>query len=486
MTRSWWRPDPAQADAGPGRNLFKPQLKDPACETVCRFNSDQGSLDVPLMDRLLTAAFRHNSRRLTCFKAPQPSEALPEPDRDRSYMLYLHVPFCVVLCPFCSFHRVCFREDKATTYFNSLRREIRMAHEAGYRFSDIYVGGGTPTVMPGELAETLELVRRLSPIDSISIETNPDDLTPEIMSRMRDAGVTRLSVGIQSLDDKLLKQMERYDKYGSAATVMQRLEGAEGFFETLNADMIFNLPEQDEASLLRDVDLITHQAGVNQVTFYPLMSAASTQRKMLKTMGDVNFDREGHMYRLILDALPYEYKPSSAWCFSKSEGTVDEYVIENEAYLGLGSGSLSYLDGILYSSTFSLNHYNRQIAAGRFGISRKQPLTRRDRLRYFMLMNLFGLSLDKQMAERRYPGFFRKLAPEIHGLKLIGAVRDKGDRLVLTRYGMRIWILIMREFFMAVSDFRDLMRHAITEELDSPGPLEIRLQTPEIRSPGKS
>ncbi len=441
---------------------------------------------MPLSDRILTIGFRHNSRRLTKFKAPQPSQVLPEPDRDRTYMLYLHVPFCVVLCPFCSFHKVCFREDKATRYFDSLQREIRMAHETGYRFSDIYVGGGTPTVMPAKLAETLDLVRRLSPIDSISIETNPDDLTPDVMGRMRDAGVTRLSVGIQSLDDELLKQMDRYDKYGSAAEVMQRLEGAEGFFETLNADMIFNLPEQDEASLLRDVDLITRQAGVNQVTFYPLMSAESTQRKMLKTMGNVNFDREGHMYRMILDALPDEYKPASAWCFSKDEGTVDEYVIENEEYLGLGSGSLSYLDGVLYSSTFSLNNYNRQIAAGRFGISRKQPLTRRDRLRYFMLMNLFGLSLDKQLAEKRYPGFMRKLAPEILGLRLIGAVRDEGDRLVLTRYGMRIWILIMREFFMAVSDFRDLMRHAIKEELDSPGPLQIRLQTPEIRSPAKS
>jgi hypothetical protein len=80
----------------------------------------------------------------------------------------------------------------------------------------------------------------------------------------------------------------------------------------------------------------------------------------------------------------------------------------------------------------------------------------------------------------------RKLAPEILGLKLMGAVRDEGDRLVLTRYGMRVWILIMREFFMAVSDFRDLMRHAIKEELDSPGPLQIRLQSPEIRSPGKT
>jgi menaquinone C8-methyltransferase len=437
-----------------------------------------------MMDRLLTAGFRHNARRLTRFARPQPSESLPAPDPARCYMLYLHVPFCAVLCPFCSFHRVCFEEDKARKYFASLRQEIRMAHEAGYRFSDLYVGGGTPTVMPAELARTLDLLNKLSPIKSISIETNPDDLTPENMSLMSDAGVSRVSVGVQSLDDALLKEMDRYEKYGSAAQVMKRLEGARGYFETLNADMIFNLPHQDERSLENDIARLTGELEVGQVTFYPLMSAESTMRKMLRTMGEVDFDREGRMYRLILDALPASYRPSSAWCFNRDSGAVDEYIIENEEFLGLGSGSLSYLDGVLYSSTFSLNHYNRQVAAGRFGISRRQPLTRRDRLRYFMLMNLFGLSLDKKTAEARYPGLFRTLAPEILGLKLMGAVRDAGERLVLTRYGMRVWILIMREFFMAVSDFRDLMRHTIREELDAPGPLETRLPTPDLRPPG--
>jgi menaquinone C8-methyltransferase len=441
------------------------------------------SFSMTVMDRILTAGLRHNSKRLTRFDGLTASESLPVPDTSRTYMLYLHVPFCVVLCPFCSFHRVCFKEDKAVRYFKSLRQEIRMAHDAGYRFSDIYVGGGTPTVMPEQLAETLDLVRTLSPIDSISIETNPDDLTPEIMARMRDAGVTRVSVGIQSLDDELLKQMDRYEKYGSSDKIIAALERANGQFETLNADMIFNLPHQDEASLLRDIDIITRQLEVSQVTFYPLMSAKSTMRKMLKTMGKVDFNREGYLYGTILDALPATYHPSSAWCFNRNTSTVDEYVIENEEYLGLGSGSLSYLDGILYSSTFSLNHYNRQIANGKFGMSRFQPLTRRDRLRYFLMMNLFGLSLEKDMAERRYPGILRKLAPEILLLRMMGAVNDQGDKLVLTRYGMRIWILIMREFFMAVSTFRDLMRHAIKEEMDAPGPLRIRLPTPELRTP---
>jgi len=435
-----------------------------------------------VMDRLLTLGFRHNSRRLTRFARPQPSSSLPPSDPWRTYMLYLHVPFCEVLCPFCSFHRVCFEEGKARRYFANLRQEIRMAHDAGYRFSSVYVGGGTPTVLPDELTETLALLQRLGPVDSISVETNPDHLTPDMLARLRDAGVTRLSVGVQSFDDRLLKEMERYAKYGSAAEIMARLERAAGIFRTLNADMIFNLPHQDEASLRNDVERLTRDLGVDQATFYPLMSASSTRVRMARSMGEVDFDREGRMYRLILETLPQGYKPASAWCFSRGAGMVDEYIIENEEYLGLGSGSLSYLDGVLYSSTFSLNHYASRIEAGRFGISRRQPLTRRDRLRYHLLMQLFGLSLDKAAAERRFPGFERRLWPEITGLELMGAVRDEGDRLVLTPYGMRVWILIMREFFMAVSDFRDLMRHAIREEDPPPGSAEFTLPPPGLRT----
>lgn len=431
-------------------------------------------------DRLLTAWFRGHSRRLTRFSEVQPSDSLPEPDADRLYMLYLHVPFCTVLCPFCSFHRVCFEEEKARGYFASLRREIVMAHDAGYRFREIYVGGGTPTVLPDELVETLELVHRLSPIESVSVETNPDDLRPEVVQPLRDAGVSRLSVGIQSLDDRLLREMERYEKYGSSKRLVERLEATQGLFRTLNADMIFNLPHQDEASLENDVRLLTREVGVDQVTFYPLMSAHSTQRRMLATMGKVDFDREGRLYRAILERLPSEYRAANAWCFERGSGQVDEYIIENEEYLGLGSGSLSYLRGVLYASTFSLRHYRGQIESGQFGVSRCEPLSHRDQLRYFLLMRLFGLSLDKAEAEQHHPGFQRTLWPELRALRLAGAIRDEEDRWVLTRYGMRLWILIMREFFMAVSDFRDVMRRAISDEPEPPGPLELRLPTPEV------
>src|SRR5512134_887643 len=148
--------------------------------------------------------------------------------------LYVHVPFCEVLCPFCSFHRVRYNESKTARYFDALRKEIQLYHDRGFRFSDVYVGGGTPTVDADELIATLELVRSLSPVHAVSIETNPNHLQPEVLRRYRDAGVTRLSVGVQSFDDGLLAGMDRLEKYGNGATIRERLTAARGIFPTLN------------------------------------------------------------------------------------------------------------------------------------------------------------------------------------------------------------------------------------------------------------
>ena len=218
--------------------------------------------------------------------------ATPSPDKNKKYLLYLHIPFCAVLCPFCSFHRVLFKEDRAARYFSALRDEIRSVTAAGFRFNEVYVGGGTPTVMPGELIETVRLVRELHDVGQISVETNPDDLENDRLPTLRDVGVNRLSVGVQSFDDGLLREMQRYEKYGSGEKIVQRLKNIEGAFETLNVDMIFNLPHQTKESLRDDLQVLTDDVGVDQVSFYPLMATDGTVRSMQKDMGTVDHHRE--------------------------------------------------------------------------------------------------------------------------------------------------------------------------------------------------
>ncbi len=418
------------------------------------------------IDALITRMLRGVNRQVLSLTESPTGTDLPAPASDRSYLLYLHIPYCVVLCPFCSFHRVEFKRNAAQEYFEALRREIELVSSRGYRFDELYVGGGTPTVMPDELIRTLELLRDRHALGSLSVETNPDDLEHDGLMRLRDAGVTRLSVGVQSFDDDLLRQMQRYEKYGSGSRIQKRLRRAEGVFDTLNVDLIFNFPKQTEASLRRDLDILIDEIGVDQASFYPLMGAQSTRKRMQRTVGIVDYSRERRLYEIIAERmLGAGYKRASAWCFSRKPGMFDEYIVEREEYLGLGSGAFSYLDGGLYASSFSINHYKRLIEAGKTGTVCRRDMTVRDQMRYFLLMQLFSGALDTATADRRFQGRFQRgLWPELMALRTIGAVRRSGGRLTLTESGCYLWVMMMREFFSGVNTLREQMRGRIAAE----------------------
>ncbi len=418
------------------------------------------------MPSLLTRALRRTSRRYLSFESSAGDSALPRPAADRRYLLYLHVPFCEVLCPFCPFHRVEFQVEKTRTYFEALRREIERFTDLGFLFGELYVGGGTPTVLPEELAETIRLVRARHPVARVSVETNPDDLADGRLPLLREAGVNRLSVGVQSFDDRLLREMERFEKFGSGRMIRDRLAAVAGIFDTLNVDMIFNFPHQDDASLDADLAILGEDLRVDQVSWYPLMTAESTRRAMTSRLGVVDFRRERALYRRIsARMIGAGFTRSSAWCFSRSDDMIDEYITEQEEYLGLGSGAFSYLGGTLYASTFSINHYLQLVAAGHSGIVRHRRMSPRDQMRYYLLMFLFGGSMDLTAAERRFGGRFgRHLMPELTALRLAGAVRRVGERLELTERGYYLWVMMMREFFIGVNNFREQMRHHIRDE----------------------
>jgi coproporphyrinogen III oxidase-like Fe-S oxidoreductase len=111
-----------------------------------------------LAERALTTVMRRMNRRYLALSSAGVS-MLPQPTPGREYMLYVHVPFCQRLCPYCSFNRFPFSEGRAVPYFESLRRGMRMVADLGYDFGSMYVGGGTPTIMLDELCKTIDLAR---------------------------------------------------------------------------------------------------------------------------------------------------------------------------------------------------------------------------------------------------------------------------------------------------------------------------------------
>ena len=421
---------------------------------------------MPWFERPFLAVLRREYAASMRFAEDDAAEVMPGPPSGPC-QLYVHVPFCEVLCPFCSFHRVRYDAVKSGRYFEALRREIDLYHAAGFRFSDVYVGGGTPTVHTDELLATLDRVRAGSQVRSVSIETNPNHLDPALLRRYADAGVTRLSVGVQSFDDGLLERMERRAKYGDGDTIRRRLAAAQGIFPTLNVDMIFNLPGQDMSMLDRDLDAIEALAP-DQVSFYPLMTSRSARHKMARTMGLADESLRHAMYARILDRMLPGYRAASAWCFSRGEGMFDEYIIDQDDYVGVGSGAFSYVGGAMYATTFSLNHYCRRVEGGQSGITQRRMLGPRERMRYDFLVRLFGGELRRDWIRRRHGrAFWWKLAPELASMRLVGATRHDADAIRLTRTGMYCWVLMMAGFFDAVNDVREQMREHIRAELDA-------------------
>lgn len=409
----------------------------------------------------LTAFLKHKFSRILQLEDFRGISA-PQPQDGKDYLLYVHVPFCEELCPYCSFNRVPLERNLARDYFRALGHEIRMYKDLGFDFPAVYVGGGTPTVLPEEMTDLLLELRSLFTVREISLETNPHHLTDPIVDALKRGGVNRLSVGVQSFDDGLLKQMERYHKYGSGADIKAKLAHYTGAFDTLNVDMIFNFPSQTQSMLERDVEIIDEIAA-DQATFYPLMVSDITRRELAKRFGPIRYSQEKRFYLRIAEMLSKNYSCGTAWCFSRKKSMIDEYIVDYDEYVGIGSGSFGYVGGACYANTFSIRDYIDQTLEHRLPLMARKVFSQDEQIQYDFVMKLFGTSLDLGKAEQKFSGKFMKtLWKEVSFFRLAGAIDKIGDVLKLTRKGQYYWVIMMREFFTGVNNFRDTCRAMVT------------------------
>ncbi len=405
-----------------------------------------------LSERVLTTYLRYETRQYLTL-SPSHKKNLPAPKLGHTYTLYIHVPFCESLCPYCSFNRFVSNQPKIEQYFVNLRDEMRQVAKLGYTFTSLYIGGGTPTIDVDELVKTIDLARELFPIDEVSCETNPNHLIPEVVEKIQNK-VQRLSVGVQSFDDELLKEMNRFEKFGSGQQILEKIRYAAPHFLSLNVDMIFNLPNQTEEILRADIEMIK-ASGAQQTTFYPLMSSPSVEKALKKTMGKVSTNREWHFFNIINDELAGDFKPLSSWTFVRgATEIIDEYIASGDEYVGIGSGAFSYLDGTLYVNTFSLRDYQAAIQSNGSGVTAEQTYARLPQLRYTLMMALFGRNVDLPHVRK---ATHSELFIELLFLKLVGAFRkDK-----LTRLGRYLSVVMMREFFSGVNNVRDIAKKSL-------------------------
>jgi coproporphyrinogen III oxidase-like Fe-S oxidoreductase len=368
--------------------------------------------------------------------------------------LYIHIPFCRTLCPFCCFNRYLFQEDKARQYFKYLKRELDLYIQKGFTFSDFYFGGGTPTILMDELEGFIDYLKAHFNVKRISLETTPREVSRENIARLKAAGINRLSIGVQSFDDNIVKAMGR--PFGPGEDMKRRVLMAQGEFDTVNVDFVFNFPGQTVDQFRADVQTFK-ELNIDQATFYPLMASPHKKSALERRFNRVDISQERRFYDVILNELyAGGYQASTVWCFSREERMIDEYIIDFDDYIGIGAGSVSIMGGNFYVNTFSLERYGELLSRDTLPITGWRKLAEKENQRYYLLTKLFGMELDTGKFTQRFgAGMESKLNPELLFLKLLGLVRGK-DKIRVTRKGMYPVSVMMREFFTSLNNLREL------------------------------
>lgn len=406
------------------------------------------------VENFLTFYAARLMRRYLTFEKYSPSSP-PKPNKDNSYLLYMHIPFCEELCPYCSFVRVKFEPSLASHYFNALEKEIEIYHELGYCFDSIYIGGGTPTIMPDRLARIIEFVKSTWQIKQISVETNPNHLTPKILRILKDVGTNRLSIGVQSFNNEILESIRRLEKYGAGEEIKEKLSSVVGMFDTVNVDMIFNFPNQTEEMLAADVKIIK-EVKADQITYYPLMISNSKKKEIAERCGKINYKQEKRLYQLVAEQLADTYNQESAWCFSNKKGLIDEYIVNHDEYAGVGPGSLGYINGTIYSNTFSIQQYISMIQENKSPVIGSRNLSSLERVRYCFLLKLFGGTVSVSDIKEKYDNhLWFYLCGGLLFLFITRAVTFRDNTIILTPKGRYYWVILMRTLFSVVGDYRE-------------------------------
>lgn len=390
----------------------------------------------------------------------------PAPEPGHQYLLYAHIPFCKTLCSYCTFHRFLFKEYKAREYFTSLRLEMDYVKALGYDFTSMYIGGGTTTIIEEELIATIEHARKLFPgIREVSCETDPAQIATPAFRNLKGL-VDRMSIGVQSFDDNILKMTERYDKFGSGAQIYERLQQALELFPTTNIDMIFGFRGQSLEMLQRDMDLLV-KLNPRQITTYPLMVTSQTKKSVKNTIAAKGLEL-ADQYRIIMNSLGGHYRQLTSWTFGRTrdEG-FDEYVIDHDEYLGVGSGAFSFLGNNLYVNTFSLRRYGERIRAGKTGVERQRSFDKHAVLQYRLLLGLFAARLSrKYFRDVHGVNVDRALFKEMTALKLVGAIKDDPadrDRIIVTDAGKFLGLVMMKAFYSGMDNVRAELRKPLKE-----------------------
>ena len=263
--------------------------------------------------------------------------------------LYVHIPFCKSKCRYCDFNSyACFDNTTILRYLNALNKEIALAGDkySHAKIDTIYIGGGTPSVLDENdvksIADTIKNHFDLSPLTEWTIECNPESITESKLKAYRDIGINRISIGVQSLDDRNLKAIGRIH---SSAVALDKIKLANEYFDNVSCDLIIGLSYDDENSVREEVSTLAPL--VKHISMYELIVEDGTPLKGMVERGEIKLPCDDDT-QLLFETAMDEAKKWGLERYEVSNFAKDGLISKHnfgywtrEEYLGLGAGAYS-------------------------------------------------------------------------------------------------------------------------------------------------
>lgn len=378
-------------------------------------------------------------------RASSPAATVTAPAPLRA--LYVHIPFCHTICPFCAFAVHGSRDRLHGPFVASLLREIELAEPefAPGAIDSVYVGGGTPSTLGAErIGRILAKVReRFEPAAGaeIALEVNPEDAAAEYLAQLKALGVTRLSVGLQSLDDATLQALGRSHTAVQAAQAYDAARQAG--FDNVNVDLMFGAPGIGPEAFRRDVERVGDWRPAH-ISLYGLDIEERTpfgRNPVIRAWADAHREEQAEQYLWAaetLEGLGYVHYEVSNFCLPGREGRQNLRVWNGCGYLGFGPGAHSYLGGRRWANERHLKAYEERLARGERPVAFEERLTQVQQANEALLLALRQRAgLDVAGWEARFGVAWGQSRTRASGeMVQRGLAAREGGRLRLTRRGM--------------------------------------------------
>lgn len=345
--------------------------------------------------------------------------------------LYVHIPFCKSLCNFCPYCKVIYTKELCDKYIDALIKEIHLVgnqHSSKKKVTSLYFGGGTPALAADRIKEIIGALNKHFIItEGIGLELHPDNVTPDVLKVLKDAGVTKISIGIQSFCDKYQSILGR--KAVDTNLMMSALK--EVPFETVSMDFIFALPNQTFEDLKSDIDK-AFSIGANHIAIYPFIDFTFTK-------SPISAMPKKEKRKLLDDITKYclkkGYVRDSIWTFS-SDKDAKYSSMTRDNFLGFGCSATTLLKDQFKINTFDVESYCDRINNSDLATSLTIRFSKRQRMIYWLFWTAYSTKVDSKDFEK----FFNVPLKSMYGFelflaKLLGFIKEHNGVYEMTLKG---------------------------------------------------